>query len=269
MDAQECGFGHPECYARALGGCCREMSGEHYISESVLELIYGRAGEVSRSVLVRGLAFQKPNELKGIGVASLVGKVLCKTHNSQLSPFDVVGKEMFAGMDGLNDATGDPSSPEKVMRVDGDGLERWMLKSLCGGLCSGAFRVSPTETLKGVCPLLNWLQILFTGAKFPTGQGMYYMPGQPEELVTADQYVLRVGPLVSLDEQVVLGLQTWFFGFKFALLMANLMPGVSTMFDNAMYRPAGLRAIGSNTQIQLDWQAGSASDEVVVMHVRE
>ena len=37
------GLQHPACYARPLGGCCRKMTGEHYISESVLELVYVRA----------------------------------------------------------------------------------------------------------------------------------------------------------------------------------------------------------------------------------
>jgi hypothetical protein len=33
-----------------------------------------------------------------------------------------------------------------------------------------------------------------------------------------------------------------------------------------MYRPGGLRAIGSNTRIRFDWRAGPTSDEIVVLH---
>src|SRR5262249_12812065 len=190
-------------------------------------------GEISKSVLVTGLSFQKPGSAQQIGVASLVGNILCETHNSLPSPFDGAGKTMFSAMDGMNDGAADPALPERAMYVDGDGLERWILKSLCGGLYSGAFRVSPTDTMKGVCPPLEWLQILFNEAEFPAGQGIYYMPRKPGETVTADQYVLRLEPLGSRNTEEIGGLRVWFLGFEFTLLMGNLMPGAPTMFDDA------------------------------------
>jgi hypothetical protein len=45
--------------------------------------------------------------------------------------------------------------------------------------------------------------------------------------------------------------------------MANLKTGVPTMFDNAIYRPAGIRVAGSGTSIRLDWKDGARSDEIV------
>jgi hypothetical protein len=266
VDIESHGFGHPECYAQALGGCCREISDEHYISKSVLELVYGRAGAVNKTVLVTGLAFQKRHELREIGVSRLVGRVLCKKHNEQLSPYDRAGKAMFAGMDGLNDAAGNPAMPDRVLHVDGDGLERWMLKALCGGLYSGAFLVTPTETMKGVCPPFEWLEILFGGALFPPCLGLYYMAGKPAELITSNQYVLRIEPLGSSDGPLVGGIRVWYFGFEFDFLMGQLLHGVPTMFDNAVYRPEGLTAVGSNTRIRIDWRGGSSRGEVVVMH---
>ena len=75
-------FQHPDCYARALGGCSREMSGEHYVSKGVLELVYARAGKASTSVLVTGLSFQKPGAIQFFGIGRLVGNILCEAHNS-------------------------------------------------------------------------------------------------------------------------------------------------------------------------------------------
>jgi hypothetical protein len=57
---------------------------------------------------------------------------------------------------------------------------------------SGAFRASPSETMKGVCPPLEWLHVLFSGAEFPPGRGLYYIPRKLVDTVTADQYVLGV-----------------------------------------------------------------------------
>jgi len=174
---------------------------------------------------------------------------------------------MFSAMDGMNDSAANSALPERVMHIDGDALERWVLKSLCGGLYSGAFRVTPTDTMKGVCPPLEWLQILFKQAEFPAGQGIYYMPKKPGETVTADQYVLRFEPLGSRDTEEIGGLRVWFLGFEFVLLMGNLMPGVPTMFDDALYHPVGLRAVGCGTWVRFDWKGGARSDEIVFMAV--
>jgi hypothetical protein len=38
--------------------------------------------------------------------------------------------------------------------------------------------------------------------------------------------------------------------------MANLMPGMPTVFDGALYRPAGLRIVKSSTSVRLDWVDG-------------
>jgi len=263
METKPEGLQHPDCYARALGGCSREMSGEHYVSKSILELIENRAGQKSRSVRVTGLSFQKQGVLQQFGISNLVGNILCKMHNSLLSPLDEAGKAMFLVMDGMNDGAADQSLAERVLRVDGDGLERWVLKTMCGALYSGAFKVSPTETMKGVCPPQEWLDILFNGAELPPGQGVYYMPRKPGETVTADEYVLRCEPIRSRDSNQVGAFRVWLFGFEFVLLMANLMPGVPTMFDGAIYRPAGLRAVGSGTSVRLDWKSRTRSEEIV------
>jgi hypothetical protein len=263
MDCKPQGLKYPRCYANKLGGCSREMSGEHYTSKCILELIENRAGRKSKSVRITGLSFQQPGELKQFGISSLVGNILCETHNSLLSSIDGAGKAMFTAMDGLNEGAADQSLPERVLRVNGDGLERWILKTMCGGLYSGAFKVSPTETMKGICPLPEWLNNLFNWTELPSGQGLYYMPRKLGETVTADQYVLKFEPIGARDADVIVGLRVWFLGFEFALLMGNLMPGVPTMFDDALYRPAGLRAVGSGTSVKLDWRCGARSDKIV------
>src|SRR5437879_1541020 len=107
MGADLTGRGHPECYAQALCECRGPVNREHYVSESILKLIYGRTGEVSKSVLVRGLRFQQSDVPEEKGVASLVGKVLCEGHNAYLGQhFDQAGLAMFKAMDAINDPAG-------------------------------------------------------------------------------------------------------------------------------------------------------------------
>jgi hypothetical protein len=263
MDTKPQALQHPQCYARALSGCNRVISGEHYVSESILELVENRAGQKSKSVRVTGLSFQQPGALEMLGISNLVGNILCKTHNSLLSTFDDAGKAMFTAMDAMNDGAVDQSLPRRALRVDGDSLERWMLKTMCGGFYSGAFKFSPTMRLKGVCPSREWLDILFNEADLPPGQGLFYVPRKPGETVTADPFVLKFEPLASRDGEGPGALRVWFLGFEFALLMANLMPGVPTLFDGTLYRPAGLRVVESGTSVRLDWKGGARNGEVL------
>ena len=261
-------FQNEQCYARELGGCSQEVDREHYLSECVLELIEHHSNKESRSVRVRGLAFQQPGEVKRLGVGGLSARILCVSHHSQLSRFDSAGKAMFTAMDRLNQGAGDSIAPHQTVRVDGDRLERWMLKAFLGGLYSGNYRVTATDGMEGVCPPRNLLDILFKEDAFPQGQGLYWMPPKTGEDIIADQAILQVEVLGTDDGQHVSGFRVWFFGFEFSLLIAGLTPGVPTMFDNACYRPAGLQVVGSNVHIDFNWKNGPKSKEIVLHHVK-
>jgi hypothetical protein len=256
------GFGNPECYARELGGCVRQINREHYISESILRLIEHGSHQPSNSVRTSGLAFQEPADVRQIGIASLTAKVLCEKHNGLLSPYDNAGKAMFQAVDALYVATGKPDAPHREDAVDGDAFERWMLKSLLGGLYSGNFRA--TET--GVLPSVGFLEILFAGGEFPDKQGLYWMPIGPGAVTVPDTKILRVAPLVAGGD--VLGLTVWLFGFEFVLLTAQLISETPTRFAGASYRPAGMWADGSNARIKFDWKDGAQSGEIALRHVR-
>jgi hypothetical protein len=263
-DRTRVSFRHPECYARNLGGCATRVNREHYISEGILELVEEGPDKPSSTVQVFGLAFQQSNAVQSLGVSGLTAKILCENHNTSLSPYDSAGKAMFLAMQSLDSAAGKPAAPTVTHRVDGDALERWMLKALFGGLYSGNFRVTPAMTMKEVCPPLELLEILFGRAAFPHRQGLYWMP--PGAMITTDPQVLRFAPLIAKGDEGVIGLCVWFFGFEFILLIAAITPGEPTRFDSATYRPAGLRAVGSNSRIQFDWQDGAQSEEIVMRH---
>ncbi len=68
---------HDGCYLRATEACCTKISGEHLISETVLDVLAEKQVEVS------GLPWLK-GETKKLGFAALTSKCLCRTHNSAL-----------------------------------------------------------------------------------------------------------------------------------------------------------------------------------------
>jgi len=259
-------YQHSGCYARALGDCSPEISDEHYVSEGLLRLIYGRFGEESEIVEGVNLAlpFWKPGVSKKLTIGRLKEPILCKAHNSRLSQFDTTSRAMFVAMDRLNESAGDTSRPAASHRVDGDELERWMLKTLCGGLYSGRFPLPPGVSRIGICSPTVWLDMLYNGAKLQDGLGLYYVYRRSDDLVTADRHVFKLKVLLSRDEKIVRGMRLWFFGFQFMLLMRHFTPDDPPDFDDASYRPAGIREIGTGSQVEFTWVDGTGSEEVVV-----
>ena len=251
-------FGHPDCYAKELGGCSHQISGEHYVSQAILRLV--SKGEPS--VLVRNLTFQKQASLEPKGIGKLVAKVLCDTHNRILSPYDDSGRALFSGMDQIDSGVGKIEETPATIIVNGDGLERWMLKTICGGLFSGNIPVSG-GSMKGVGPPKEWLDILFADGKFSAGQGLYVRAGTPGVTFATDPSVLKI-EVISDPDDVVIGLSVWIFNFEFILVLASLPPQLPEMLEYSQYRPKGIVVQGSSKRIQIAWHDGIAGDELVV-----
>jgi hypothetical protein len=259
------GRGNPECYAQALRECRGPVNREHYVSESILELVYGGPGEISRTVPVRGLAFQPEGIVEQKGIAKLVSKILCKGHNSFLGRrFDPAGLAMFKAMEALHYAVANEADLVQTFRVNGDDFERWGLKTFLGGLFSGAFRVTDDKTMKKVYPPPEWLEILFKESEFPEGEGLYWLAGRLGNPFTADEEVLQFEPIGEQGTEFIRGLRVRVFGFNFAFVMGRIQSGGPGLFENVAYRPAGVGVEGVNTRIEFEWQAGPASETIMV-----
>ena len=113
------------CWAGSLGGCDTKLSREHLVSEAFWP------GE---SITVVGFPWCK-TEPKRVGPSSIVSKVLCRSHNSQLSPVDVGGANAFHALEAAEGLLHRRRQivPANWMRVgfaaDGPLLERWFLKT--------------------------------------------------------------------------------------------------------------------------------------------
>src|SRR5262245_20801399 len=70
------------CYLGHTQECGGSISGEHYISEVVLEQLSEPA------VAIDGVFWLPPGVQKTVGINSLTANILCARHNSALSPFD-------------------------------------------------------------------------------------------------------------------------------------------------------------------------------------
>ena len=252
-------FAHPDCYASPLRGCSSQISKEHYVSDAILRLV--SLGEPS--VLVRNLTFQSPGTLEPLGINSLVAKVLCSKHNSDLSQFDHAGQSLFAGMEQIDSRAGHGHELSAVIQIDGDDLERWMLKTLCSGLFSGTIPVSG-GSIKTERATSEWLQILFESAPFPRGHGLYVGAGTPGKVFSTEPSVLKA-EVVSDAQDVVIGFNVWVFNFSFLLVLASLPAERPPVLEHTHYRPRGIVVHGSDTKIQFEWRNGDGGDDLEVM----
>ena len=114
-----------ECWARSLGGCVQKISREHLVTESFW---------AEEKINVVGFPWCKL-EPKKVGPAAIVAKILCRTHNSNLSPVDDGGHAAFHALQEAEQLIERRRTrpAQEWMRVcfsvNGPLLERWFIKT--------------------------------------------------------------------------------------------------------------------------------------------
>jgi hypothetical protein len=243
-----------ECYARALGGCSEQISREHYFSEGVLKCIGGPM-EGNAKVYGWNLAHPKLPLNEPLEIGKLSAGILCEKHNNDLHTFDDAGKVMCEAAESLHAAARTRDRVDRTLPVNGDDFERWMLKTLCGSLYSG--RVwGPLADWKGVEPPVDWLDILYNKAIIPDGRGIYWQPTDYEGLTRESRRDASFQPLISADGRAVIGMQAWFYGLRFDLVIGDPAPSAGTAYQRTGYRPSFIVVDGCGTTIRFDWKHG-------------
>ena len=122
--------GHQQagCYLFTTSDCSTDLSNEHYLSKSVLE-------SLGNKVMVAGAPWLPAGEQREISIKGLTAKILCRRHNSALSPLDAMAGAFFAHLCGP--VLGEPgrkslSRKGSLRLFSGEALELWMLKTACG-----------------------------------------------------------------------------------------------------------------------------------------
>ena len=250
---------HPECYARELGDCRGPVSREHVVTDTLLKEVWqgAKGGEVYG--LPRICA--TPEDPVQIGIKALTAKILCKGHNSDLSQFDAEIMKFFKAMERLvrSEHDGEPAAQNSY--VNGDFIERWMLKTLYNGLFSGNFGVPFIEDFTNQLPPENGLRTIYRDEPFPPGWGLY-MSGDQSRI---DHHVLQV--LAVGHPTGIVGLRMWLFGSLFTLVLTDehdVFPELAT----ATYRPKKIVTAKTRNGIVFSW-AGEFTDETLELRMSE
>lgn len=158
--------------------------------------------------------------------------------------------------------------------IDGQSLERWMLKTLCCGLYCGVFPAADDGALREVAPPVEWLETLFSGRPLPSGQGLFVFHGDAATRFLVDHHVLRVQVMSgksfdvnggSVDVSAVIGLRMWVFGIEFRFFAANVDKDWSVK-GGMSYRPGRLVGGRRGTQsLELEWGQNGRREDLQVL----
>jgi hypothetical protein len=122
------GHSHPGCYMNWTNNCSPKISGEHFISETVLEILN------PKSLRIGGLAWIPVGETRDLPLQALKANVLCERHNSAWSQLDQMAGQFFRALREVYDDLMRPSLSRKPIwhLFSGEELELWLLKSILG-----------------------------------------------------------------------------------------------------------------------------------------
>lgn len=144
------------CWASSLGNC-DTMSGEHVFSNAILKAGCGC------TPLVRGVQRIRNGEPTA---GAEKANILCRHHNSMLSPLD----EVAGGISAFQAKTSDENFTE-AHYIEGELLERWLLKTVINSAVAGW--MGPRKWH----PLPEVVSAIFGRTSIPDGIGLYSVDG--------------------------------------------------------------------------------------------
>jgi hypothetical protein len=217
-----------ECYAKALNNRSSRISGEHYVSRSLLkeiaenEIIFVKNHGLDMDIRAKT---NKPIRHR-INNKKSKAKILCTKHNSDLSRLDKEGSKLFKAIRWIRN---EPEIMQPCLEIEGDLIERLLLKTYIGGVFSGALMTSENVTSKGKLPDQNQLEIVFGAKNFAPPCGLRIQLGE-----SAMSGSLEVGPSLGNDGKTILGFLMKPRGVSFFL---QIEPNYIIRTPKTMFRP--------------------------------
>jgi hypothetical protein len=266
-------YRNPRCYASARWNCSSKISGEHYLSRSVLSAFVGGRKAVS----VSGHRWQK-EKVQSIGISSLAAKVLCTEHNTALSPIDTLMARALTHLIGMDAVLQSPDPNALAVHcVNGHDLERWLLKAYIG-----AMRAKEWPDLGGGplwTPPERLLRVLYDGRLLGNGHGLRVTappPGVRTPVPVPGTNSLYLRPLsgaAELGKPSGYGCSLWMYGLTLNLVVPAAQDEKKVLVGDPgtmTYRPTELRWINENrfVSLLLCWHPNSGSERMALTVVR-
>jgi hypothetical protein len=201
-----------KCWAESLGNCSDTLSGEHIISKGLF---------LNDMVMVQGLDWCK-EEPKAIGINNLTKNILCRRHNTALSPVDEAAIAAFkvfresVRLTNVREKMKERRWAVEHLEIDGIGLERWFLKTLINVAVGRGQKIGPKSITPGE-PSPDLVEIAYGRRRFAHNGGVYNSGEVGERIDSED----RVNVITFSDQKndFILGARFHFRGHKFILAL--------------------------------------------------
>lgn len=235
------GIMNPECYLSEFKDCSRDISREHYISSIVLSDI-----EHQRGVKIAGLPWIPAEQFRIVGKNRLVSKILCRRHNTALSPLDAGAGRFIRTIGHYDSDFNNPNPQSELSLFCGEDLERWMLKTVCGMVAAN--QVAQQRIPLSIDIPVNWIQLLTGAVQWPPNWGLYItIPKKQTYHSISFEFIPKTHP----ETNQVLAADFVFHGLQFSLLLGT--PDHPSAWG--VYRPRTLifRKDGVEKMIEVSW----------------
>ena len=208
------------CWANVLGKCEGGISGEHIVTEGLW---------LGDSLGVQGLPWCRGG-YKFISKASFTANILCRRHNSDLSPVDDAGKLAFAALRTVNDihTTRTEMLERHVFfgrfddvehRINGPMFERWLLKTLINSEYASRQKYPVGANAKGARVQPQLVEIAFGRRSFEGSAGLYAGASLREAVNMRESFQYTSWIKDELGTSFVSAGEFMFYGFRFFLCL--------------------------------------------------
>ncbi|PJZ75298.1 hypothetical protein CH365_19655 [Leptospira neocaledonica] len=224
-----------------MGGCSQIQSGEHIVSKGLFE----------DSISVKGFPWCK-DEIKTVGINSLVANILCSEHNSALSKFDASAIKTFEGIRSMSerqnrykDVLVKARFGNKKHNINGYEFEKWATKTFLN-----IMHYSKKSDLLYDKEYL--LKIVYTNEQFKEPYGLYSFAKKGQKIQSPGH--LSFVPITNNYDKETIGTLFEFHGYLFMLQFPSIsgkpfikeigLPGSLVDWSGAaeMWRPKQLIA---------------------------
>ena len=199
-----------ECWAAEIGGCAGKVSREHLVTDGIW---------TGPDIQVVGLPWCRTVPVS-VGRASIVSKILCRTHNSALSEVDSAAIRTFrtlreaAELQERRRRAFFPPVVPHCFEVDGALLERWFLKTAINLALVQQGQVSWYDGKFGRVPPRVLVEAAFGGPPLAAGAGLYAAASVGETGFANES--VQFAPLFDVNDALP-GAIFSFCGFRFLL----------------------------------------------------
>lgn len=162
-----------KCWAAALGNCSDRQSKEHYFTQGLF---------TNEVITVGGFEWLKGKE-RSLNLSSLTANILCVNHNTSLSPVDSEAIKFFRILEQIRviqdqriSQSQHKSWSQFTFKINGNRLERWMMKTAIGFFCvvgkDEFWHVTKTPPIR---PPLNLIEAAYGYRRLDSPMGLYAM----------------------------------------------------------------------------------------------